>query len=77
MKVAFKKLCISVGLAKVNVGFVFNVMKTLLELMLAVPTWTNGSTLTGTGVGVGVGVGAGVGNTDLQMEGCPEQSQFG
>ena len=38
-KVAWMKLCISVGLAKVKVGVVFRVMNTLLELMLVVPDW--------------------------------------
>lgn len=77
MNLAFKKLCISVGLAKVKVGEVFNVIKTLFELMLAPPTWTKGYvTGTGSGIGVGVGVGVGVGLTDLQVEGWPVQSQF-
>lgn len=53
-------------------------MKTLFELILAFPTWTNASTTSTTGgvTGVGVGVG-GWGRTDLQVEGWPVQSQFG
>jgi len=77
--VAFKKLCISVGLAKVNVGLVFKVIKTLFELILAFPTWTNGSGLeAGGAAGVGLlGVTGGTGTVDLQTDGCPVHSQFG
>lgn len=45
------KLCISVGLLKVKVGFVWRVMKTLFEFMLAEPIWT--SPAAGEGVGAG------------------------
>ena len=38
--VVWMKFCISVGLAKVNVGLLLRVMKTLLELVLILPTWT-------------------------------------
>lgn len=79
-KEVWMKDCISVGLLKVKVGFVCRVMKTLLELILADPTWTRGAApagavgVEGPGVG-GVGVGVGVGGAvDLQTEGCPEQA---
>lgn len=72
------KLCISVGFAKVKVGLVCKVMKTLLELILVDPTWTSGAAPTGaTGVegteGVEGVTGAGV--LDLQTEGCPLQEK--
>ena len=68
------------GLLKVKVVPVFNVMNTLFELMLVLPDWAKATTpptggiiggILSSGVGVGVGVGAGV--FDLQMEGCPLQ----
>ena len=39
-KVVWMKFCISVGLANVKVGLVLRVMKTLLELVLILPTCT-------------------------------------
>ena len=80
-KEAWIKLCIWVGLLKVKVGLVCRVMKTLLELMLALPTWTRGAAPAGAvgvlgveGVEGAEGVGTeGVGAVDVQTEGCPEQ----
>ena len=73
-KVAWMKLCISVGFAKVKVWLVLRVMNTLLELMLVVPSWARAALAgVGVGVGVGTGVGAGAGAVDLQTDGCPEQ----
>lgn len=84
----FIKLCISVGLSKVNVGFVLRVTKTLFELIVALPDWYKAWRLTtpelslmGAGVGAGTGVmGAGAGATagllEAQTEGCPEQVQL-
>ena len=75
-KVAWMKLCISVGFANVKVWLVLRVMKTLLELMLVVPSWVRAALAgvgAGVGVGVGTGVGAGAGAVDLHTDGCPEQ----
>lgn len=75
-KVAWMKLCISVGFAKVKVWLVLRVMNTLLELMLVVPSWARAALAgvgAGVGVGVGTGVGVGAGAVDLQTDGCPEQ----
>ena len=71
------KLCISVGFAKVKVGLVCRVMKTLLELMLVDPTWTSAAAPTGAmgveGVEGVEGVTGVTGVLDLQIEGCPLQ----
>ncbi len=76
------KFCISVGLAKVKVGFVWRVMKTLFELMFTLPTWVRvapeeliGSPPGGVTGGITTGgiTGVGVGVTGLQTDGCPLQ----
>ena len=74
------KLCISVGLLKVKVGLVFKEMKTLFELMFALPTCDRAGSPTGaelelvSGVrGGGGAAGVGVGAVDLQTDGCPLQ----
>jgi hypothetical protein len=64
-----------VGLLKVKVVPVFNVMNTLFELMLVLPDWAKATTPPTTGGLIGStgfsGIGAGV--FDLQIEGCPLQ----
>lgn len=79
-KVAWMKLCISVGFAKVKVWLVLRVMNTLLELMFVVPSWARAALTAGVEVevvvvvvDVGVATGVDTGVLDLQTDGCPEQ----
>ena len=74
------KLCISVGLAKVNVGFVAKVTNTLLELIDTLPDCCKAEAIVGPdgftdgfgGVGTtGVTGVTGAGVLDWQTEGCP------
>lgn len=67
-----RKFCISVGLLNVNVGFVFKVTKTLLELIVAVPIWDKGAEFPTGAVGAGVGVGVGLWLPVLELELLPE-----
>lgn len=55
------KLCISVGLLNVKVGFVCREMKTLFEFMLAEPTCDSAAEGEGEGGGLGEGLGGFVG----------------
>lgn len=76
--VACRKDCISVGFAKVKVVLVLRVMKTLLELMLTVPTWDSaaeaGMTTGGSVLVVVLVVGVAGVAVDLQTEGWPLQT---